>query len=242
MFIELAEALDCPDCQAEFGLVAFVGDLEERRVIEGHLGCPQCGIEYPIHGGAIDLRRDPRVAAESGLADESGLTDDSRVADESNEPGETPASRILAQPCTQERALQVAALLGVRERSDARVLLDESLAACAGPVASWGERLEVLALVADSPGGGAIGPAEPVPGVTPIAGVTRIPWPFRPHALQGVALVGGSLERLTEVERILAPGGRLAVFEPVSDVLAAVEGLTFEIHAAESLALVATRR
>jgi hypothetical protein len=138
--------------------------------------------------------------------------------------------------------MQVAALLGVQERADARMLLDESLAACAAPVAGWGERLEVLALVAGSPGGGVAGPAEPVPGVTPIAGVAGIPWPFRPHVLHGVALVGGSTERLAEAERILAPGGRLAVFEPVADVLEAIEGRDFEIHAAEALALIATRR
>jgi uncharacterized protein YbaR (Trm112 family) len=219
VFIELAEALDCPDCQAEVGLVAFVGDLQERRVVEGHLGCPQCGLEYPIHGGALDLRRG------------------ARVSDDSGERSEDPTMPGPVEPCAQERAMQVAALLGVRERADARMLLDEALATCAGPVASWGERLEVLALAPDSPP-----PLEAVPGVTPIVGVTGVPWPFRPGALHGVALLGGSPARLAEAERILAPGGRLAVFEPVAAVLEDVVGLDFEIHAAESLALVATRR
>ena len=82
--------------------------------------------------------------------------------------------------------MQVAALLGVQERADARMLLDEGLAACAEPVAGWGERVEVLALVSD------LGATEPRPGVTPIAGASRTPWPFRPRSLQGVAMLGGS--------------------------------------------------
>ena len=214
MFIELAEALDCPECQGEVGLVAFVRDLQDRRVVEGHLGCPQCGVEYAIRGGAIDLGRD------------RGESSDSR----------RPAPATAGDPCPQERAMQVAALLGVQERADARMLLDEGLAACAEPVAGWGERVEVLALVSDPAA------TEPRPGVTPIAGASRTPWPFRPRSLQGVAMLGGSPERLGEAERILAPGGRLAVFEPEPEVLEAIEGLDFEIQAAEAFALVATRR
>lgn len=230
MFIELAEALDCPDCQGEVGLVAFVKDLQDRRVVEGHLGCPQCGVEYAIRGGAIDLGHD-----------RGGSSDSTR-----------PAPAIAGDPCPQERAMQVAALLGVQERADARMLLDEGLAACAEPVAGWGERVEVLALLSDQPPGVSGTPhdpaptdpaaTEPRPGVTPIAGASRTPWPFRPRALHGVAMLGGSPERLGEAERILAPGGRLAVFEPEPEVLEAIEGLDFEIHAAEALALVATRR
>jgi uncharacterized protein YbaR (Trm112 family) len=226
VFIELAEALDCPDCQAALGLVAFVGDLQDRRVVEGHLGCPQCGVEYPIVGGAIDLRRE---------------------ASDSAEPGPSASAATSAHPCPPERAMQVAALLGVQERAGARLLLDEGLAACAEPVAGWGERLEILFLApesflpADSPGDSRPRPHEPLAGVTPMAGASGLPWPFRPRALHGIALLGGSAERLAEAERVLAPGGRLAVFDPAEDVLEAIREGGFEVHAAEALALVATR-
>lgn len=53
MYLELAEALDCPECRSGFGLVAFVGEAEGRRVLRGRLGCPLCEVEYPIGGGAI---------------------------------------------------------------------------------------------------------------------------------------------------------------------------------------------
>lgn len=134
--------------------------------------------------------------------------------------------------------MQVAALLGVRERPDARMLLDEGLAACAERIAEMGERLEVMSLVPDLDSG----PGTPVPGVTPIAGATGLPWPFRARALHGIALLGGSTERLAEASRLLTTGGRLAVFEPAAEVLQAMREEEFEVHAAEALALVATRR
>lgn len=220
MFIELAEALDCPGCQAELGLVAFVGELRDRRVVEGHLGCPQCGVEYSITGGAIDLR--------PGASDRT-------------EQGPSAAAASPADPCPPERAVQVAALLGVQDRTDARILLDEGLAACAEPVAGWGERLELLFL-APQPAARSRPAHEPIPGITPIAGASDLPWPFRPRALQGIALLGGSAERLAEASRVLAPGGRLAVLEPEAELLDAIDESDFEVHAAEALALVATRR
>jgi hypothetical protein len=133
--------------------------------------------------------------------------------------------------------MQVGALLGVRERPGSRMLLDEGLAECAESVASWGERLEILTLAPSE-----ILPREPVSGVTPITGASDVPWPFRPRALHGVALLGGSVERLSEASRLLVSGGRLAVFEPAQEVVEAVSAEDFEVHAAEALAMVATRR
>jgi uncharacterized protein YbaR (Trm112 family) len=232
VFIELTEALDCPVCQKHLGLVAFVRELRERRVLEGHLGCPECLAEFPIREGGIDL---------TGLEEEAG--------------NDMSADAGVAVDCPDERAIQIAALLGVQEHSGARLLLDEGLAACATAVVGWGERIEVLtlqpALVSDDASedpldGESPGDAEAsfrsAPGVTPLAGAPHACWPIRPHALRGVALLGGSPERLREAERVLARDGRLVVLEPVSAVLDGVAELGFEILAAEARALVGARR
>jgi uncharacterized protein YbaR (Trm112 family) len=222
LFIELTEALDCPICRDEFGLVAFVDELQERRVLEGHLGCPECKAEYPIQGGGIDL---------SGLEDRS---DTSRESDASLVDELAPTAE-----CPDERAMEVAALLGVRERAGARLLLDEGLAACAAVMVGWGERIEILTLVHALASEGPLGSG---PGVTPVAGATPAGWPIRPHALRGVALLGGSPDRLREAERVLTRGGRLTVLEPTPEVLDAIDDCDFEILAAEARALVGTRR
>lgn len=86
MFIELAEILDCPECRDGYGLVAFVRESDQRRVVSGHLGCPICEIEFPIEHGAIaltesasppDLARDEtelpvKIAALLGLGEGAG--------------------------------------------------------------------------------------------------------------------------------------------------------------------------
>ena len=229
MFIELTEVLDCPLCRNELGLVAFVDELQERRVLEGHLGCPECRAEYPIRGGGIDL---------SGLEDGSDPSDESGVSP-SDESSAGPGGPAPTVGCNDERAMQVAALLGVRERAGARLLVDESLAACAPAMVGWGERIEILTLV---PVLASEGPFGSGPGVTPVAGATHARWPIRPHALRGVALLGGSPDRLREAERVLTRGGRLAVLEPAPDVLDAINDCDFEILAVEARALAGARR
>lgn len=63
MHILLTDVVTCPRCGPTFGLIVLADRLEDRRVIEGSLGCANCREEYPIHGGIADLRLRP---AESG--------------------------------------------------------------------------------------------------------------------------------------------------------------------------------
>jgi uncharacterized protein YbaR (Trm112 family) len=58
MFIELVDALRCPNQHEESWLVVSATTLEERHIREGILGCPVCRSEYPVHGGIADFRRD----------------------------------------------------------------------------------------------------------------------------------------------------------------------------------------
>ncbi len=57
MFIELVDALRCPVPHEESWLVAATGSMNARHIVDGMLGCPVCGAEYPIRHGAVDFRR-----------------------------------------------------------------------------------------------------------------------------------------------------------------------------------------
>ena len=57
MFIELVDALRCPNAHEESWLVAAARRMEARHIVEGTLGCPVCTAEYPIHRGVADFRR-----------------------------------------------------------------------------------------------------------------------------------------------------------------------------------------
>jgi uncharacterized protein YbaR (Trm112 family) len=58
----VTDRLACPRCGPAFGLILFSDRSEERRVIEGSLGCANCRERYPIVGGVADLRPPPREA------------------------------------------------------------------------------------------------------------------------------------------------------------------------------------
>lgn len=51
MFIEVIDALRCPEDHRDSWLVASITRRDDRLVREGLLGCPVCGREYPIAQG-----------------------------------------------------------------------------------------------------------------------------------------------------------------------------------------------
>ncbi len=69
MHLLLTDRLICPRCGPGFGLILLADQLEERRVLEGALGCPNCRDRYPIRQGFGDLRPPPRT----GLPGEAKL-------------------------------------------------------------------------------------------------------------------------------------------------------------------------
>lgn len=91
MLILVTDLLACPRCGPDFGLVLLAERMEERRVVDGRLGCANCREAYPVRGGVADLRlpgsgqpaaaegapADPeaavRLAALMGLAGFSGM-------------------------------------------------------------------------------------------------------------------------------------------------------------------------
>jgi len=97
MHIALTDHLTCPVCGPEHGLILLADRIEERRVLEGTLGCPACRERYPIVGGLADLR--PRPA------------------------GPLPGPESAPTLGPQDRAFRLAALMGVAEGPG--FLLDE---------------------------------------------------------------------------------------------------------------------
>lgn len=62
MHIELTEMLRCPQPHREEMLVLSTGEVKERMVRTGIIGCPVCHKEYPISQGIVNFRSsvDPR--------------------------------------------------------------------------------------------------------------------------------------------------------------------------------------
>jgi len=66
MHIELTEMLRCPEPHREEMLVLSTGEIRDRMVVSGLVGCPVCHKEYPISRGVVNFRRSKeRVAKES---------------------------------------------------------------------------------------------------------------------------------------------------------------------------------
>jgi hypothetical protein len=89
MFIELVDALRCPNPHEESWLVATAERMVARHIVDGMIGCPICGAEFPVRRGVVDFRRGPagllppseppaaeqamRIAALLALSDASGF-------------------------------------------------------------------------------------------------------------------------------------------------------------------------
>ncbi|MCY3698470.1 MAG: hypothetical protein OXH46_02365 [Gemmatimonadetes bacterium] len=237
MFLELAEVLDCPDCEASAGLVAFVDRAASRRVVEGRLGCPLCEIEVPIHRGTMrfDLSDAARRTAPGAAAAPPAATALEATAAPAGSAGE-------AAP---DAALRLAALLGVSDRAGMAVLLGPGLAACAPAIARLGDRLEVLVWLPD-PGEDATSAAvaieDLVVGVDPLLGAAPDRWPIRSAALHGIALCAPLTLQLSEITRCARPGARLVVEAPTPPDLDSLAGSEFAEIASDRTVWVGERR
>jgi SAM-dependent methyltransferase len=187
VFIELAEALDCPVCRDGYGLVAFVRDSDRRRVITGHLGCPICEIEFSIASGTIDF----------GSHDLDG---------------QAPPGEPISVP-DPALATKLAALLGLGERPGLAVLLGAGLGGQAAAVARMADRAEVIALASGTGISLDLDIDDLAAGIDPVTGLGAS-WPVRRGALDGVAWRGPVAAVLVEVSRCLREGGRFVIIDP----------------------------
>jgi uncharacterized protein YbaR (Trm112 family) len=75
MFIELIDGLRCTADHADICLVAAIVQRDDRRVIEGTLGCPTCRQEYPVRQGVAwfsNVQADVASGAPHTLPDDDG--------------------------------------------------------------------------------------------------------------------------------------------------------------------------
>ncbi|MCX5764133.1 MAG: hypothetical protein NTU67_05810 [Gemmatimonadetes bacterium] len=73
MHVELVDRLRCPAAHAESWLVAHADRSEDRRILEGTLGCPVCQREFRITEGAAWMGDDePASLAPSAVLDADG--------------------------------------------------------------------------------------------------------------------------------------------------------------------------
>ncbi|HEX7051571.1 MAG TPA: Trm112 family protein [Longimicrobiales bacterium] len=118
MYIVLTDITTCPRCGPEHGLILLAERIENRRVLEGALGCPHCRERYPIVGGMADLRVPPAPAL--------------------------PGPDAAPEPGDDEAALRIAALMGVHAGPGFTLLLGRSARLAPG-VAARIQGLEVVA-------------------------------------------------------------------------------------------------
>jgi len=138
MHILLTDILTCPRCGPEFGLILLADRIEDRRVIDGRLGCANCREQYPVRAGTVDLRL----------------------------PGFVAAGAPPAEGDAQEAAVRLAALLGLAE-AQGTVLVAGPGAARAGEISTLVPGVRVVALTGDEPGDAGGDPAvTPMVGAT----------------------------------------------------------------------------
>ena len=68
MQLLLTDRLTCPRCGPTFGLILLANQMQERRVMDGVLGCPNCRDSFPVDDGFADLRAPPRGQLGAGRA------------------------------------------------------------------------------------------------------------------------------------------------------------------------------
>lgn len=75
MHIELVDVLRCPVAHEDSWLVAAIARLDEREIVEGTLGCPVCGAEYPVRDRVVrfDTRAVTLEHAPSGEPDSDAV-------------------------------------------------------------------------------------------------------------------------------------------------------------------------
>lgn len=60
MYLLLTDHLACPRCGPAYGLILLAREVEDRRVLEGELGCSNCRDRFIVRRGMADLRPPPR--------------------------------------------------------------------------------------------------------------------------------------------------------------------------------------
>jgi hypothetical protein len=181
--------------------------MEDRHVREGSLGCANCRSVYPIRNGEADLRY---AGCEELVYSQAAHAD-------------------------PDRAVRVAALLGVTRPNTTILLLERNGATAAG-VAPVIPDVHVVAGSGDEPS-----EAE----YPPLGILSRVrlggSLPFRGGSLAGLAAVGVDVGKLLpEVRRVLRPDGRMVAEGGTEDLAAKLRDEGFEVHLEQDGVVVAS--
>jgi len=212
VYLLVTDRMECPRCGTGFGLILVADGVEDRRVLQGFLGCSNCRDRYPVEDGFADMRPSPR---EPDPEDPRALRGSGDLGD-----GEAEGTPVEVDD-DAGGAFKVAALLGVRE-GPGFLLLTGPHVRHASRLAAMIEGAEILAA---DPG---LRTVREQPGVTRIWLGARLP--FQAASLRGVVLHGEDGEALLdEGVRVLSPGGRLVYFAPPSSARARMEAARMEL-------------
>ena len=218
MHLLLTDRLICPRCGPGFGLILLADRLENRRVIEGSLGCPNCRDRFPIEEGFGDLRPPPRSTG-----------------------GDAPHIKPPASP----PAIEVAALLGLSDGSGSVALIGDmaghatelsalvrgvEFIGIAPGLRGWEEREGVSRMTA--------GIALPFSSGS-LRGVGLLA--DGDASMAGGASVTSGASMAGELSRVVATAGRIAVWGEVEEWERALTSEGLEVFASEESALVVTR-
>lgn len=66
MHILLTDILTCPRCGPAFGLILLADRSENRRILEGALGCANCREKYPVRNAVVRFTAGPAPVCDDG--------------------------------------------------------------------------------------------------------------------------------------------------------------------------------
>jgi uncharacterized protein YbaR (Trm112 family) len=235
----LTDRLACPRCGPGFGLILLADRLEQRRVHQGTLGCPNCRDSFTVRGGFADLRAPPRGPLPEGLAGgDPGLVAEAAAPGGSGDPAEAgvPPEAGAPGPAGSDDAAsseRVVALLGIPRGPGTVALI--------GRPARYARRLvesvtDLDAVVVDPD----TAQWAEHPAVSRIAAWPGLP--FFSGVLRGV-VVDGRLGKgvLFEAARVTAPKCRAVVVEAGDEAGGVLEEAGLSVLAAEAGTVVAAR-
>lgn len=228
MHILLTDVLVCPRCGPSFGLILLADRIEDRRVLEGRLGCTNCREQYAIVGGEADLRSEGAGSGGQETDRVRGSADAAAAAGAAGgaSPNAVNGEDVIAQ------ATRLAALLGVAQ-GPAYALLAGDAAQYAEEVAAQLGDVEVIAVMPGRSGSSdRAGTSHVVAAALPLAA----------GKMSGVALTGPSAAALLEAAaRCVRPTGRLLVDPAPADGEERLRALGLRTLAREGTTLLAIR-
>ena len=212
MHILLTDRLICPRCGPEFGLILIADRLENRRVIDGSLGCPNCRDRFPVEGGFGDLRPPPRSTREGA-------------------PG--------IEPPASPSAMEVAALLGLTDGPGSVALIGD-LAGHATALAGLVPGVEVIGIAPglrgweEEEGVSRLNAGASLPfSDGSLRGVGLY--------AEGEPRLAGEPSMAGELARVVARDGRIAVWGAVREWEKALRSEGLDVLASDETALVVRR-